>query len=138
MKKLILALIICTVLPIVAFAKIAIIANKDVKTSSISKAKLLDVYSLDITEFGGSKIKVFDYNNSENTIKKEFFSHLGKSISDFKQLWMKKKLTGNGNPPLNVGSEDDMVSKVASTPGAIGYVSSDKVTGAVKVLLEIK
>ncbi len=137
MKKLLLALIICTVLPVASIAKIAVIANKDVKISSINKAKLLDVYTLDIAEFGGNKIKVFDYS-SETPTKKSFFGTFDKSISEFKQIWMKKKLTGNGNPPLNVGSEDDMVNKVASTSGAIGYVDSDKVTGAVKVLMEIK
>ena len=137
MRKLVLALIISTILPIASFAKIAVIANKDVKTSSINKAKLLDVYSLDINEFGGSKIKIFDYS-SENPVKTSFFGFLEKSIAEFKQVWMKKKLTGNGNPPISVGSEDDMLSKVASTPGAIGYVSSDKVNASVKVLLEIK
>lgn len=137
MRKLVIALIICTILPIASFAKIAVIANKDVKTSSINKAKLLDVYTLDVNEFGGSKIKIFDYS-SETAVRKDFFDYLGKSIADFKQVWMKKKLTGNGNPPINVGSEDDMLSKVASTPGAIGYVSSDKVNASVKVLMEIK
>ena len=137
MRKLILALIICTLLPVASFAKIAVIANKDLKTSSINKAKLLDIYTLDISEIGGSKLKVFDYS-SETPTKKSFFEALNKSISEFKQIWMKKKFTGNGNPPLNVGSEDDMVSKVASTPGAIGYVDADKVTSAVKVIMEIK
>jgi ABC-type phosphate transport system substrate-binding protein len=55
-----------------------------------------------------------------------------------KKLWMKVQLTGEGQPPTGVGSEDEVLSKVASTPGAIGFVSSDKVNGSVKVLLTIK
>jgi len=44
-------------------------------------------------------------------------------------------LTGNGTAPENVSDEDAMLAKVSSTPGSIGFISSSKVTGGVKVLL---
>jgi ABC-type phosphate transport system substrate-binding protein len=55
-----------------------------------------------------------------------------------KKVWMKLQLTGEGQAPEGLGSDDEVVSKVASTPGAIGYVDAAKVNDNVKVLLEIK
>ncbi len=47
-------------------------------------------------------------------------------------------LSGDGQAPDALGSEDEVVNKVASTPGAIGYVSADKAGDNVKILLVIK
>jgi len=43
-----------------------------------------------------------------------------------------------GSSLQNFTIEDDMVNNVSSTNGAIGFVSSSKVSDKVKVLLEIK
>jgi len=51
---------------------------------------------------------------------------------------MKKQLTGEAKAPETIGSDEDVIKKVASTPGSIGYVKASSVTGEVKVLLEIK
>jgi ABC-type phosphate transport system substrate-binding protein len=119
-------------------AQVAVIANKSVSESSISSGKLNDIYSLRAKTWGNGKEIVPVTLKSENESVKKFFSAFGKSLMEMKKLWMKLQLTGEGQPPASVGSEDEVVSKVASTPGAIGFVSSDKVNSSVKVLLTIK
>lgn len=54
-----------------------------------------------------------------------------------KKLWMKQQLTGEGIAPEALGSEDEVLNKVASTPGAIGFIDAKKVNDKVKVLLTI-
>ena len=71
-------------------------------------------------------------------LRQKFYSGIGSSWAEMSKTWMRVKLSGSGNPPKQATSEDDMVAKVASTPGAIGFVSKSKVTGDVKVLMEIK
>ncbi len=51
---------------------------------------------------------------------------------------MKKQLSGDGKAPVALESEDEMITKVASTPQGVGYVTKQKVTDAVKVLFELK
>lgn len=65
------------------------------------------------------------------------YSKIGKDASTLKKSWLKAKLTGSGNPPVTVGSEADMLQKVANNSGAIGYVDKSKVDDSVKILLEL-
>ena len=121
-----------------AQAQVAVIANKSVSESSISSGKLVDIYCLRAKTWGNGKEIVPVTIKSDNETTQKFFSALGKSSMEMKKLWMKLQLTGEGQPPAGVGSDDEVLSKVASTPGAIGFVSSDKVNSSVKVLLTIK
>lgn len=66
-------------------------------------------------------------------VQAEFTSSvLGRSDSQLKAYWSKLIFTGKGNPPPEVASVEEMLQKVASEPGAIGYVPSDAVTGQVR------
>lgn len=111
----------------------AVIANKSVSAGSIDASTLANIVTLDQKQFGGASVVLFDLGE-DGGAKSKFYSFIGKSFTDCKKVWLKAKLTGNGNPPATIASEDEMVKKVASTPGAIGYVSVGKVTGDVKVL----
>jgi ABC-type phosphate transport system substrate-binding protein len=119
-------------------AQVAVIANKSVSEGSITSGKLGDIYSLRLKAWGNGSAIVPVTLKSDNEDAQKFFSSIGKSSMEMKKLWMKLQLTGEGQPPVGVGSEDEVLSKVASTPGAIGFVSADKVNGSVKVLLTIK
>ena len=119
------------------YSQVAVIANKSVPDGSISNAKLQEVYSLKIkTRSNGQGIILFTLKNDNSTVEK-FFSSFGKSSSDMKKVWMKIQLTGEGTAPDALGSEDEILNKVASTPGAIGYIDAKKVNDKVKVLLTI-
>jgi len=119
-------------------AQVAVIANKSVSEGSISSGKLGDIYSLRLKTWGNGKAIVAVTLKSDDETTQKFFGAFGKSLMEMKKLWMKLQLTGEGQPPAGVGSEDEVVSKVASTPGAIGFVNADKVNGSVKVLFTIK
>jgi ABC-type phosphate transport system substrate-binding protein len=120
-----------------AVAQVAVIANTDVPASSIDAAKLINLFTLQSNEIGGAKIKLFDMT-SDSPAKTRFYGVLGKPVEEMRKIWLKAKLTGNGNPPTPVPSEDEMIAKVSSTPGAVGYVSAGKVTGKVKTLLTLE
>ena len=47
-------------------------------------------------------------------------------------------LSGDSDPPEFLESEDKMFRKVASTPGAIGFVDQSKVNDDVKTLIIIE
>lgn len=72
---------------------------------------------------------------AENTdVTQKFVSDiLKKSPAQLKSYWAKLIFTGQGEPPVMLSSEDELIKKVASTPGMIGFVSSDAPPG-VKVV----
>ena len=121
-----------------AQAQVAVIVHKSVPVNSLAASKLLDIYSMSTKDWGnGSKIVVID-KKSDDDAKSKFYSYIGKPAAEMKKIWMRVQLSGEGKAPEALATDDDIVKKVASTPGAIGYVSADKVTGDVKVVATIK
>jgi len=120
-----------------AYAQVAVIANKSVSESSISASKAAEIYLLKAKTWSNGKAIVTTTLKSDNSTSKKFFGSMGKSLMEMNKAWMKIQLTGEGQAPVGCGSEEEILEKVASTPGAIGYISTDKVNDKVKVLLKI-
>ncbi|HUI29935.1 MAG TPA: hypothetical protein VLX91_06930 [Candidatus Acidoferrales bacterium] len=121
-----------------AQAQVAVIANKSVPEESIQISKLNDIYSLRQKTWSNGSIIIPVTLKSDNEVSRKFFDAFGMSSMEMKKLWMRAQLTGEGQPPEGMNSTDEILDKVASTPGAIGYVEADKVNAKVKVLLTIE
>jgi ABC-type phosphate transport system substrate-binding protein len=48
--------------------------------------------------------------------------------------WDRLVFSGTGQAPNTVNSPEEMLAKVASTPGAIGYLTKSRMDGSVNVL----
>lgn len=118
-------------------AQVAVIANKSVSDNSINIGKVTDIYNLKAKTWSDGKAIVPLTYRSDNDASNKFFSAVGKSSMDMKKIWMRLQLTGEGQAPEGMGSEDELINKVASTPGAVGFISANKVNDKVKVLLTI-
>ncbi len=119
------------------FSQVAVIANKSVPLDSLKKVELINIYTGDIREWGnGAAVLVKDLKPKGPT-KKAFYKFIGKSSSRMKSIWLKKLLSGEGDPPEALESEEVMINSVANSPGAIGFVSQSKLTPNVKTLLVI-
>ncbi len=134
MRKFLLCITILLLLAINNEAQIAVIANKSVPESSVSKTELLDLYSGDIKWWdNGDPVIIFDLKNNDD-IKSDFYSFIGKTPSRMKTIWMKKMLSGEGDPPDALQSEKEMLDNVANTEGAIGFITLNKIDNSVKTI----
>lgn len=61
---------------------------------------------------------------------------LGRSGADLAGYWSKLIFTGKAKAPEELSSDAAVKAKVASTPGAIGYIDDASVDGTVKVLFK--
>jgi ABC-type phosphate transport system substrate-binding protein len=130
-------LLLATAAP-AAGAEVAVIAHPSVPVSAISRAQLFDLYAGDVKEWdNGDPIVVIDLKPRAD-VKQAFYGYLGKSASRMKSIWMKNMLTGEGKPPESMPTQEELLRKVASTPGAIGYVDRRLVTGEVRTLTVIR
>ena len=137
MKKLLVVTAILVFSGIEARAQIAVIVNKGTGISTAAAPTVSDIYSLSTKEWkDGSPIVVFD-QKTEGTTRTKFYEFIGKSPIELKKVWMRIQLPGEGKAPTAVSSDDEMVQKVASTAGAIGFVPASKATGDVKVIATI-
>jgi ABC-type phosphate transport system substrate-binding protein len=121
-----------------ANAQVVIIANKSVKKENVNITDIKYIYQLNTKSWSdGSKIKLFDYKG-KNATKMAFFKFIKKTPMQLKREWLRAKLTGAGTPPKEVRSEDEMVTEIANTPGAVGYISKSKVAQNVIVIGKIE
>ena len=138
MNKLLLFLYFILFLTPIAKSQIMVITHKSTTIDKISDTKLLDFYTGDIRKWNdGKTVIVFDLK-PKTELKKSFYKILGKSTSRMKSIWMKKMLSGEGDPPEALKSEEEMLKKISTTPGAVGFISESKLNGTVKVLKILK
>ncbi len=120
-----------------SWGQLVVIAHKAVPSDTLKKSELLDFYTCDIKKWSdGKPVVVFDLK-APSEVKMAFYRYLGRSSSRMKSIWLKKMLSGEGEPPEAMNSEEEVLAKVAATAGAIGFVRKSHVRKDVKVILEI-
>ena len=119
-------------------AQVAVIVNRSVPIKSADASTILDIYSLNAKEWpDGTPIIVVAMKGNENTAQK-FFQFIGKRPLDMKKIWMRAQLSGESKAPIALNSDEDVVAKVASTLGAIGFVRELKADSSVKTVAIIE
>lgn len=134
-----LALAILFSLPTIASAGVAVIAHPGVTVQALNAEQVSQLYlGRGVTLPDGSRVVVLDME--EGAPQRTEFSErvLGKTEQQLRSYWTRMIFTGKGQPPRTIGSVAEMLRAVAVTPGAVGYVDSNEVSGKVKVLLRIE
>lgn len=118
-------------------SQVAVIAHASVPVTSIDRSLLLDFYTGDARSWSnGQPVVVLDLAQ-RTEIRETFYRYLGKTSSRMRSIWLKRKLAGEGDPPFAAETEEQMLAYVSRTPGAVGFVSQEKVNRRVKVLTVI-
>ena len=115
-------------------AEFAVIVNPGT-TAEVSKADVAKIFLAKSKKLpDGTEAKPL--NQAGGAASREPFEKnvLGKSPSQVKAYWSTLIFTGKAVPIEELGSDGEVVAKVASTPGAIGYVSAASADGSVRVL----
>ncbi|WP_354668340.1 phosphate ABC transporter substrate-binding protein [Colwellia sp. E2M01] len=118
----------------VAFADVAVIVNPG-NNSEISDDDIQRIFLGKNKSFSNGESVMAINLGSGNEQRSEFEEKvLGKSSSQVKAYWSKLIFSGKAKPLKEVGSDGEILSLVASSPDAIGYVDASKVDDSVKVV----
>lgn len=113
---------------------IKIVANPSVRADSITVAELRGVFLQARTRLNdGSRVEPVLANSgaAHDTFLRKY---VGKSDNELRTYYRSLVFTGTGTMPKFLNSDAEIVTYVAGTRGAIGYVSTAAPTAAVKVL----
>ena len=112
-----------------ADAQVAVIVNKSNSISKISPSSLKDIYLLSNVKWSdGTSIVVID--TREKSLQQKFYEFIDvRDILSVKKKWMRFQLSGEGKAPTVVDGAEEVLEKVASTPGAIGYIRLSELKG---------
>ncbi len=117
-------LFLAAVIPVsVEASEIQIISHTHSSNMVLLKAQLKAIYLGQQTQWpDGSKITVFTLNSKEPTHQKFIKETLELYPYQFKRRWQKLSYSGFGVKPTTVKNKEEMLAKVATVPGAIGYI----------------
>lgn len=124
-KMLLSALMVCS---FSAVANIVVIVNPANETN-INAEEIVRIYT--------GRSNAFNAVNLADSVplRAQFDEKgVGRTSAQLKAHWSKLIFTGKGTPPAELASEEAVLDFVAKNPQAIGYVSAEKVTTAVKVV----
>ena len=110
------------------YAQVAVIVNKSTPASKITAGSLLQIYLMNNTKWSdGTKIIV--YYNKEQSICQKLCDFIGMDIISIRKRWMQLQLSGEGKAPEAIGDDAEMIERVTSTSGAIGYINVSAIKG---------
>ena len=134
--KVSLPLILCLCSPLV-FAEVAVIVNTG-NSSEISDNDIKRMFlGKNKTFSNGEAVNAINLK-SGNATRSDFEKKvLGKSGSQVKAYWSKLIFSGKAKPLKELASDSEILSQVASTPNAIGYIDASKVDASVKVIKKL-
>lgn len=120
--------------------ELVVIVNKANPLGSISRAELSNVYLGKRKMWAtGDTVKPCDLQEAgveeEQTAMGHFsVRYIHKDMSSLKSYWIKMIFSGKGEPPPAFKKPEEVIRFVSENPGSVGYLYSDQVTGAVRVV----
>lgn len=117
-------------------SEVVMVVNSSVSLQSVSRSFARAMFGMRVPQWpddGDAKIFVLP---DRHRMHEEFC----KQVLDIfpyqlRTAWDRQVFSGTGQAPVEVNSEEEMFKRVASTPGAIGYLTKGKVdAGKVKLL----
>ncbi|MEO6823505.1 MAG: hypothetical protein ABI167_02040 [Nitrosospira sp.] len=115
-----------------------IVTNPSVSEKTLSKSSLRAIFGMRLHTWpDGTAVRV--YVMPDNAPLHAAFSKEKLNVFPYqlRSTWDRLVFSGTGQAPDTVTSPEEMLARIASTPGAIGYLSKFMIDGRVNVL-EIK
>jgi len=113
----------------------AVVVSKDSPLATFDADEAKKVFLGREAVIAGQSVSVI--YQKDGAIRTDFETKvLGKTGSDLSAYWSKLIFTGKAAAPDEVAGDAGVKSKLAASPGAVGYVSDAGIDGSVKVLLK--
>lgn len=129
-----LALVLSFWLSAAAIAGELVIVNSSVSVTALDLDALKNIYLGNKAQWSDGT-KIIPVMLERGPVHESFVKNVvGKSLAQFSSHWQQAIFTGKGQPPKSFATEAELVSYVAQTKGAIGYIGPSTDHGGVKVV----
>lgn len=114
-----------------------VVANQE-GGEGITRSLLRGIFGMRVRAWpDGTPVRVFVLDDGDNTHVDFCKNVLRMYPYQLRQNWDRLVYSGTGQPPIAVATEQELLRRVAQTPGAIGYVNkldSSQVSDKLKVI----
>jgi ABC-type phosphate transport system substrate-binding protein len=112
-----------------------VVAHRDVPVTQLSRTELQAIFTMRVRTWSdGSTMRVFVLG--DNTPEQSEFAKKLLDIFPYqlRRYWDRLVFSGTGQAPIELTSSGEMYNRIASTPGAIGYLPSEHIGTQVRVI----
>ena len=118
-----------------SLASAQVIIHPSVEVDRLDAQTLSRIYAMQIKSWeNGESIRVFVFPSRSKLHRSFIISKLKMQPHQLDRLWNRLIFTGTGRAPTIVKSEAEMLQKIQTTPGAIGYVGENTKVQGVKIV----
>ena len=112
-----------TASPLESAPAVDVIVSPTLASTRLDRSLLRSVFTMRLRQWpDGSPVRVFVLPDSDPLSDRFYREHLGMYSYVLRRAWDRMVFTGTGFAPTVVQTEKEMIERVRSTPGAIGYV----------------
>ena len=111
------------------------IVNSNTTQHVISRNGLSAIFKMRLRHWkDGSPVTVFVLED-ENPLHKLFCKQiLNVFPHQMRRSWNKLVFSGTGQAPIVVANKEEMITKISTTPGAVGYLGDQDLTNNIRIL----
>ncbi len=117
-----------------SYSQLVVIVNNSNNMSNISASEFKSYFLGEKTKMPSGSNVILTFSKEENKTRELFCNLMGKKFSELMNVWLKKSLNDGWKSPSQFSNDGDVISLVAKTPGAIGFISASSVNSSVKVV----
>ena len=137
MKKTIIMLLLSLPLPLLAQADLVVVTGSNSTITSLTETEVRQLFSGQLKTVAGKPVQALDLPNTGQH-REEFYRKLmGRSPEQMRAYWTRLIFTGQGKPPREVSSTQEL-STLVSSGDYIGYLPADAIGNNVRVLYQIR
>ncbi len=114
---------------------VELIANSGVQAESLPRSVIRSIFAMRMTSWpNGLPIRVFVLGD-KSELHADFSKRiLGVFPHQLRRAWNRQIFSGIGQAPERVENQVEMLSRVAETPGAVGYLSEDMINEQIRTI----
>ena len=137
MKKTIVSLLLL-LCPLLGNAELVVVTGKNSAVNSLSENEVRQLFSGQLRSLGGQRVQPLDMPNSSKEREAFYQKLLGRTPEQMRAYWTRLIFTGQGQPPREVSSAQELSTLVGSSGDFIGYLPAEAAGENVKVLYRIQ
>ncbi|MFZ6672552.1 hypothetical protein [Undibacterium sp. Xuan67W] len=118
-------------------ADFVVIANPNSGIEKMSKDDVINIYMGRYRKLAsGISAQPLDLANPVSEKSKFYSSMVNKELPEINSYWARLMFSGQGSPPRQVDSVEEIIDIVSNNKGAIAYIDKKKVDKRVKVVFD--
>lgn len=116
-------------------SELAVVVNLQSGIEPLTKAEVINIFLGRQKKLPSGKTALTLDLNGENAEKRQFYARLvDKDLAEINSYWARLIFSGQGSPPRQIETTEELLDIIENNRGAIGYIERAKVDQRVKII----